>query len=480
MCFGGRAAIIIPDRLLEVKSMGLRELPEKLVCGVTAVFVFLIFAAAFRALLDAAADIWLWLLCFCALAAGAFLLSRRLPERLMLPLILLAALAFRLPLTFTPDEAQVSDFALLYDSAQRLAAGDVSVFSDSYFLYWGYQIPFVLYEAFVISLGGGVTALRMLNLAWMCGAVGLCFLLARLVGGARAGFMAGVLYALYPGAAGMASVLTNQHISLFFILLGVWLLLSRGPFSETGNTSSRLLWSALAGLSLAFGGLMRPEAILAAASALVTAICLLLSGSPGFRRLAPAMAVFVAAYILTWLTASALVSASGIAPGGISNNRPEWKFVLGLDTSSEGSYSEENAYILDIEDDGERRGAASAAIGASLKFCDELPAFFWHKLLKFWGAAEDTSFASGLPLSYEQLFFTERAAFLLAASLALSGCLFLLRRGAGAAGLMLMCLVSANFLCYLVIEVQPRYRLFIMPAVFALAAGYGHRKEKRV
>jgi hypothetical protein len=52
--------------------------------------------------------------------------------------------------------------------------------------------------------------------------------------------------------------------------------------------------------------------------------------------------------------------------------------------------------------------------------------------------------------------------------------------GAGAAGLMLMCLVSANFLCYLVIEVQPRYRLFIMPAVFALAAGYGHRKEKRV
>ena len=66
-------------------------------------------------------------------------------------------------------------------------------------------------------------------------------------------------------------------------------------------------------------------------------------------------------------------------------------------------------------------------------------------------------------------------------ALAMYGCVVLLRRRAGAVELLLMCLVAANFLCYLVIEIQPRYRMFIMPAVFALAAaGYGQGREKRV
>ncbi len=87
----------------------------------------------------------------------------------------------------------------------------------------------------------------------------------------------------------------------------------------------------------------------------------------------------------------------------------------------------------------------------------------------------------GLPFGEAAVLSGERAAFLLTAALAAYGCVMLLRRGAGPSGLLLMCLVAANFLCYLVIEIQPRYRMFIMPAVFALsAAGYGQEREKRV
>lgn len=49
--------------------------------------------------------------------------------------------------------------------------------------------------------------------------------------GPRAGFAAGLLYAVYPGALILAGVLTNQHISLFFCLLGMWLIVERGPFA---------------------------------------------------------------------------------------------------------------------------------------------------------------------------------------------------------------------------------------------------------
>lgn len=98
---------------------------------------------------------------FALAAFSAYLAARRLPER-ALPRAGRArgaSLCAR-PFALLPDAEQVSDFALLYDSAASLAGGDASELSGEYFLHWGYQVPFVLYEALVIRLGGGVGALR--------------------------------------------------------------------------------------------------------------------------------------------------------------------------------------------------------------------------------------------------------------------------------------------------------------------------------
>lgn len=410
---------------------------------------------------------------FIALCAAAFALC------------MLAALFMRAPFALLPDAEQVSDFALLYDSAASLAGGDASALSGEYFLHWGYQVPFVLYEALVIRLGGGVGALRVLNLLWTAGASGLVYLFARKFAGPRAGFAAGLLYAVYPGALILAGVLTNQHISLFFCLLGMWLIVERGPFAEGGTPTSRALYGAAAGLSLSLAGLMRPESVLALASAVVTAAVLLIARRVSLRRLILPLAAVFAAYFALNAAASAAVSASGIAPGGIGNSRPEWKFVIGLDTESGGTYSEANEYILDIADDAERREAAGEAIRASLEGCDDLAGFFWGKVEGLWGSQEDLSFVTGgLPME-SALVIAERAAFLLAAALAALSCVAALRRRAGAAELMGMCMVSAAFVCYLFIEIQPRYRYGTVPFIFILAAGaarlrYGHRGEKRV
>lgn len=228
-----------------------------------------------------------------------------------------------------------------------------------------------------------------------------------------------------------------------------------------------------------------PESVLALASAVVTAAVLLIARRVSLRRLILPLAAVFAAYFALNAAASAAVSASGIAPGGIGNSRPEWKFVIGLDTESGGTYSEANEYILDIADDAERREAAGEAIRASLEGCDDLAGFFWGKVEGLWGSQEDLSFVTGgLPME-SALVIAERAAFLLAAALAALSCVAALRRRAGAAELMGMCMVSAAFVCYLFIEIQPRYRYGTVPFIFILAAGaarlrYGHRGEKRV
>ena len=457
------------------KADTLRELPGRFIALCTAAFALCMLAASVSALRGVSAKgalgLALSLAAFALAAFSACLAARRLPERALPALVVLAALFVRAPFALLPDAEQVSDFALLYDSAASLAGGDASALSGEYFLHWGYQVPFVLYEALVIRLGGGVAALRVLNLLWTAGASGLVYLFARKFAGPRAGFAAGLLYAVYPGALILAGVLTNQHISLFFCLLGMWLIVEHGPFAEGGTPVSRALYGAAAGLSLSLAGLMRPESVLALASVVVTAAVLLIARRVSLRRLI--------------LPLAAVFSASGIAPGGIGNSRPEWKFVIGLDTESGGTYSEANEYILDIADDAERREAAGEAIRASLEGCDDLAGFFWGKLEGLWGSMEDLSFVTGgLPME-SALIIAERAAFLLAAALAALGCVAALRRRAGAAELMDMCALSAAFICYLFIEIQPRYRYGTVPFIFILAAGagrlrYGHRGEKRV
>lgn len=471
------------------KASTLREAPGRFIALCTAAFALCMFAASVSALSGVSARSALgFALCFAAFAlagAGAYLAARRLSERALPALVVLAALLVRAPFALLPDAEQVSDFALLYDAAKDLAGGDASALSGEYFLRWGYQVPFVLYEALVIRLGGGAAALRVLNLLWTAGASGLVYTLSRRFAGPGAGFSAGLLYAVYPGALILAGVLTNQHISLFFCLLGMWLIVERGPFAEGGTPASRALYGAAAGLSLSLAGLMRPESVLALAAAVVTAAVLLISRRLSFRRLILPLAAVFAAYFALNAAASAAVSASGIAPGGIGNSRPEWKFILGLDTESGGTYSEADEYILDIADDAERHEAAGEAIRSSLEGCDDLAGFFWGKLEGLWGSQEDLSFvAGGLPLAAE-LVIAERAAFLLAAALAALGCVSALRRRAGAAELMGMCALSAAFICYLFIEIQPRYRYGTVPFIFMLAAGagrlsYGHRGEKRV
>ena len=115
------------------RAMEARELPGKFIAGCTAVFALAMAAAALSAAADyGPAGLFGWALCiaaFSAVFAAALWAQSRLPGRALLPVIFAAALLLRLPFALLPDEAQSSDFALLYSAAQGLAAGDASALS---------------------------------------------------------------------------------------------------------------------------------------------------------------------------------------------------------------------------------------------------------------------------------------------------------------------------------------------------------------
>lgn len=390
--------------------------------------------------------------------------------------IFIIALALRAAYVLSVESVPVSDFELLYEAACKLAQGSAEALEAEYFRLWGYQIPFVLYEALVVRLGGGETALALLNALWGALSAALVFALASRFASGGAAFAAALIYALCPDALMLTPALTNQCISLAFILLGVYL-------ASFGTWKS----AVGAGAALALGDLMRPEAILALAGLAAAVVLALLRREDGRRRLI-ALAALLLAYVALKLAVSGAVAVSGIAPNGTGNAAPEWKFVLGLDTATGGTYDGELGYILSIPDAAERRAAALDAIRASLENSGGLGGvlmFFVQKAASFWGRFEDSWL--GVENASDSLMrCAGRAVFIAMCALAATGAS---TRRADFAARAARAVVCVNFAAYLLIEIQPRYRYFVLPFLCVLAASgverlmpllSGHPRPKRV
>lgn len=422
-------------------------------------------------------------------------------------LCLTIALAFGLRLLYvllvqTPPE---SDFVLMYSTARQIAglegAGGWQQPGAGYFYWWGYQIPFVLYEAAVLKIVPSIWALKGMNLLLTVGVDLLIFLIGRLFLSEKAAVAVTFLYAIYPGAIYLVSVLTNQHISLFFLLLGVWLMLAHREW----------YWMLLSGACLALGDLMRPEGVMILLTTVFCGIWFALRAvrlgagrsddtQPGALRIIGKRALSILLALVAFWSVSqatgAALKGTGIAPYGIANRRPEWKFVLGLDfTSRSGGYSEKNAHILSMEDDAQRAAEMRRIVVQSLEECDNVPAFLWRKTKAMWGVDEPVYWSrshvtarGGAHLRVTQgLEIAGKAIYLVVWGLFAWSAVWLWRhpdRRKNGAALFCMAAVCATFCIYLLIEVQPRYRYFIMPMLFLAAGaafdgGYGREAKRK-
>lgn len=405
-------------------------------------------------------------------------------EKAALAVILALAAALRIGYIFIVPTQPVSDFSLLYGAAQSAAAGNMSWadVTEGYFSWWQYQIPFVLYEAAILRVVPSVAALKMMNVIWSVGSVYLIWRIVTRFMPGRCALAAAFMMAVYPAQIMYASVLTNQHISLFFVLLALAVL-----------TDTASPWGcALAGAMLAVGDLMRPEGTVVLAAVFCCALCAVI-GQPRKKRalsLLITLAAFALAYFAVKWAAGAVLGALGLAPHGIGNSVPEWKLVVGLDRENGGTVSDKYIYILNLTDPAARRAAGQDIISQHLAQHGGWAAFFLAKLRYFWASAEDLTFTLGGVnvwesavggMSVEDMVYAlsgaELAARIAAYELAAVGCVKLAvnamhgeGRNTSAAPLLIAAVLCGTVLAYLLIEIQPRYRFFAMPFVFMLAS----------
>jgi hypothetical protein len=378
----------------------------------------------------------------------------------------------------------ISDFGHFYDAALKASNGDFSFSTNRYFSLWAYQTGIVAYYAILIKIfGSGILALKIVNCLFIAGANVIIYLIARkLVSEKYARFIA-ALYLFYPAPFFLASVLTNQHVSNFFILTGVYIFISKQKIPIRGIVMSSSL--------IALGNVMRPQAIVVIMAIVGSILFQIISNIRDKKlniKLIKTIASFLFIYIIITQGLSFGIKGIGLNDNGLKNTFPLYKFVLGLNPKTNGTYSQEDASKLtSIREPKIRDKKAIEIIKLRLSDHKNLAFLILKKQIVMWAGLdsstewgfrflEDTGVnILGRNVTYN-LFNAiiqkiEKTIYIFIFSMSAFGILLGYKRHKNVdIFTMFTLIILINFVLYSLIEIQPRYRDFQMFFIFIIGA----------
>lgn len=429
------------------------------------------------------------------LSGGAVIMFRNRP-RMFIALFALVSFGAALAVALWANTEPIAEYARMLQTALDLRTGQWDALrSNEYYHAWAYQSGFVLYQTLVLTLlPPTITSLLVMNALLMTGIKVLLFVLLRRYASPEAAIFIAMLYLMNPAPYLLASVLTNQHISLFLLLLGLWVL---------GRNTASWIGASVGGLCFALACATRPDAQLIYPALVLLALLLTLqrgdaSSKPrpnarnahakaAFLRTAQfGMLLSVAVGVAAGWLLSGLVSVTGLNPGGLRNYDPMWKLAFGLNIETEGRFDMALAEtLLAAETQAERAQMESEIVQANLsQGAGAIASFLFDKINRSWREVEPASWAFAgqgeriVPVLRQPLKWVlpvlQLAERLLTLCLAALVCLSFVRsfrHGADAATVLCALVILGFFLIHAVIEFQPRYRYLVWPFVTLAAAG---------
>lgn len=420
------------------------------------------------------------LFCICL---GIFLCMVKVNKRTFTILLFVAAFCLKAFVAVYYNAPQKSDFDVIYNAALKLSQGDFSFSNTNYFRLWSYQTGIVAYYALFLKLGLNIIALKLVNCLFIAGVNVLIYRIASKLVNEKCSRFISIMYLIYPATFFLCSVLTNQHISNFFILLGVYYFIYR----KTQSVRNIILPS----VSVALGNAMRPQGIVILAAFMVYAILEIVSKNQIKKvkiNTAVNIACFLIVYLLLGKCMSLATQISGVNQNGLENDFPLYKVVVGLNEKTAGCYSNEDAVeLVTIKDKKARNEKSIKMIEERLSDRKRVIALMVNKYKKMWVIMDDSidwgfkyindgklEFL-GRHAAYEDFKIRiqriEKVFYCFIFFMAAIGIFAEVRKKEYTKGFIpLVLIVATNFGVYWFIEIQPRYRDFQMIFVFLLAA----------
>lgn len=390
-------------------------------------------------------------------------------------IVILGILAFCIRLIWitkipTPVE---SDFLLMYNGALYAAKGDYVFAQQAYFTTWVYQLGFTMYESLIIKLfGEGTIALKILNIIYCTGLTVLNYLIASKVFNEWCGRIAGILYALNIPNILYGSVLTNQHLSVFLFYLTCYLVIVK---FFTHNYS----W-IFVGIILTLGDIIRPLGyffLMAIAIYILLKAFLEMEKTNRIKATSRLFGVVIVFYLFHSLL-SYLFIAAGVTQYPLIDRDPLWKFVLGLNYETSGTYSQaDENHVMSIKYINQRQHEEWNIIKERIDDKKKLLHLFYRKFSIMWGgvdASGEWSLSTLNKIKLERLLMKyERLIYMSAMIFGIIGLVSLISRKNDSFHYMLFLLIIIGYiLIHFLIEIQTRYRYEITPC-FTIIQSYG-------
>lgn len=402
----------------------------------------------------------------------SYLVIRYLSQKMFLISLILVGILLRVGWIIWIQTPPASDFLYLHTAAVSAAAGDFSFSESEYFASWVYQLGFTMYEALIIKLfGSSLLVLKLINVLFSVGTAVIIYFSGAKIFNEPSGRIASLISILYVPNILMCSVLTNQHLSTFLFMLGCFLLLQ-----DWNNSKYRWIY---VGLLFGLGNIIRPIGSVFLIGLVLFFLFVQLqsySKTQIWKALTKVAGVIVIFYLVQSLVSYSFI-AGGVTQYPLSNREPYWKFMVGLNASTNGAWSMEDAkYVLQYELGEERDRAELAVIEERLEDKIAVAMLMARKLTVLWGSGDASTLWSlqemNKPELSAQLDKIEKVQYLLMsffAALSLFA-LYKMKQPHMAFLYVLLMLLYAGV--HLIIEIQTRYRLDLMPA-FILLQSYG-------
>ncbi|CAH8773278.1 hypothetical protein [Paenibacillus dendritiformis] len=357
----------------------------------------------------------------------------------------------------------------MYNAAIKMSSGDFSYNSSNYFRTWTYQLGFTMYQALIIKIfGTSMATLKILNALYCMGITVLVYQISSTLFGDIAAKFSSVIYCFYIPSIVMSSVLTNQHLGTFLFYLAFYYFL-RNP---TLNVKKTILCAVL----ISMGNIVRPLGSLVLVCILFYSLLFLLLNKRTIRKTFRFICVFMVSYFAIFYLVSFFAIGTGISSSHLKNHEPLWKFVLGFNHETSGRYSKaDSEFVFQYNLGEERNKVEKEIIKNRISDWKSLPGLFLDKIKIMWSDSDALYWSLNTQenkrLSNILNLISHASYWVIMSFLLVSVFWLIFRYDNDERYLFFVVLILGYFSIHLLIEIQTRYRYFIMPSII-LISGY--------
>lgn len=398
------------------------------------------------------------------LGVSYFLLTKKISSKVFNVFLftgLLLALFVRFRLILTIEAPLKSDFAYMFNTANRWIGGNKEAFNTSYYDFAVFNIPFTIYLAFFTKYLGGLLAIKTMNVFWSVGIVFLIYKISKKLFNPQAAIIALFTAALFPPFIVYTAILSNQTISIFFILFGLYFLICR----------KKLL---ICSLFIGLGHIFRPIGTVFILAILLYVILQFIEHKnllkkDNIKNVLLSLVKIIIPFQLVMIVISGLFLFFNITTNTLYDNpAPSYKLLVGLNPERTGQWNKDDSELLKQNSSSNFENLAKQKIAERTNNKLKVLNLFKEKYKIMWGKPDEVFFWADYNSSSKKAITN----YFWLGILFFCVCFTIFKKGFNLeAHTLLFFITLLGFVtAYLFIEIQTRYRYEIYPLFIILSS----------